>query len=294
MSACDFCLIITLCPHSDSLSALITVWWVRGCSSRVRLDLHHGRGSLQPPVPTRGFPAGQSAVWRPDGRSSWHLPVHGRRHAGVWLPGVPEHRLGVRELHRAGWVVELPRGWKKGKILSQGYMNRRVKTVQHWPSDLLTFWLHRATCQFTKEACVKHCVSDNRRLDAILFSLCLLHDVVFKFLSSTWKTTQVSCDFMETSTKKSAGDPYLIFSSGLFDRNPQFLSRKKDEFILIHLTDILFTPSLLIWLLGVNPHYNAICNNILRSLFPFVVTGCSVCSLCFTDVCNIKKIQVFL
>lgn len=72
----------------------------------VCLDLHHGGGSLQPTIPTGGFPAGQSAVWRPDGGSPWHLPVNRRRHAGIWFPTVSEYWLGVWELHRTGWVVE--------------------------------------------------------------------------------------------------------------------------------------------------------------------------------------------
>lgn len=79
--------------------------------SHVCLDLHHGGGSLQPTIPTGGFPAGQSAVWRPDGGSPWHLPVYRRRHAGIWFPTVSEYWLGVWELHRAGWVVE----WLKGR-----------------------------------------------------------------------------------------------------------------------------------------------------------------------------------
>lgn len=58
--------------------------------------------------------------------------------------------------------------------------------VDHYNTDLLTFWLHCATCECTKEAYVKHCVSDNKRLNTTQFrSLCLLHDVVSKFLSSS-------------------------------------------------------------------------------------------------------------
>lgn len=92
----------SVCPLSSG-------WWVRGGGGYFKTfgppGLHHGSRSLQSPVTAGGFPPGQSAVWRPDRRSARHLSVHRGRLAGVWLPGIPEHRFWV-QLHHVRWVQE--------------------------------------------------------------------------------------------------------------------------------------------------------------------------------------------
>lgn len=66
---------------------------------------HNGQQCFLPSVPAGGLPAGQSAVWGPDGWPAWHLPLHRGWRARVRLPWVPQRGLGLRELLCAGWVI---------------------------------------------------------------------------------------------------------------------------------------------------------------------------------------------